>query len=206
MFEDADLVQRDVLVLRATAPPDAQFSVLDERGREIGRVLAEGELVGKNVPTRLVLYDQKQMPVLALERSAHYADTPEVSVVDGRGHPVETGWRVCTMKPERGRRRREAGGVFMTIRDSTKAEVGSYAQALPPEGDYRLGSTFLYTITAEVTSELRLAALGFAIHFTERSSRFPAWMLKPLPKLGLAWPGSANGTESRAALDQRPLA
>ena len=197
MFEDSDLLQRDMIVLRATAPPDAQFSVLDDRGREIGRVVAEGELVAKNVPTRLVLYDHRHMPVLALERSVHSdlsgafpAHIPEYSVVDGRGQPVETGWRVLTMKPERPRRRR-AGGGFL-IRDSTKADVGSYAQALPPEGDYRLGATFLFTITAEVTSELRLAALGFAINFTESSSRFPAWMLKRLPKIGgLAWPGSA---------------
>jgi len=38
VFEDSDLLRHDVLVLRATAPPDAQFSVLDEAGREVGHV------------------------------------------------------------------------------------------------------------------------------------------------------------------------
>ena len=42
MFEDSDLLPRDTLVLRATAPPDAQFSLLDETGREIGCAVAEG--------------------------------------------------------------------------------------------------------------------------------------------------------------------
>ena len=31
MFEDSDLIQRDTLVLRATAPPDAQFSGFPKR-------------------------------------------------------------------------------------------------------------------------------------------------------------------------------
>jgi hypothetical protein len=48
-------LQRNTLVLRATSPPDAQFSVLDETGREIGRVVGEGRL-SRNEPAQLVLY------------------------------------------------------------------------------------------------------------------------------------------------------
>jgi hypothetical protein len=62
-------------------------------------------------------------------------------------------------------------------------------RAVQPRG--RSGT--LFTITAEVSPELRLAALRYAINSTESSSRFPAWMVKRLPNGGLAWPGSANG-------------
>ena len=200
MFEDSDLLRRDVLVLRATAPPDAQFSVLDETGREIGRVIAEGRLV-RNAPTRLVLYDRQHTPVLGVERREYSIEgglnIPEYGVVDGRAQPVEDGRRVYTMKLERGRRFIREVGVFQTIRDATKADVGSFAQALPPQGDHRLGATFLFTITAEVSPELRLAALGYAINSTESSSRFPAWMVKRVPKGGLAWPGSAPAALTR---------
>ncbi len=65
MFEDSDLLQRNMLVLRATATPDAQFSVLNKMGREIGRVVAERGLVRKGPPL-LVLYDRQHTPVLAL--------------------------------------------------------------------------------------------------------------------------------------------
>jgi hypothetical protein len=41
MFELPDLLHCDALMLRATAPPDAQCFVLDERRREIGRVVAD---------------------------------------------------------------------------------------------------------------------------------------------------------------------
>lgn len=187
MFEDSDLLQRETLVLRATAPPDAQFAVLDETGREIGRVVAEGGLVEKH-PARLVLYDRQHRPVLAVERDGHFDNSiPDCSIVDGRGQPVETSWRVLTIKGRDGR--------SWTIRDGTKAEVGSIAPALPPEGDHRLGVTFLFTITEEVSSELRLAALGFFINFAEGCSRWRAWMLKRLPKIGQTWPGSAAGKE-----------
>jgi len=189
MFEDSDLLQRDMLVLRATAPPDAQFLVLDETGREIGRLIAEGELLRKKAPSRLVLYDRRQTRVLAVERHKHDDNRiPGCDVVDGRGQPVQQR-RVFTLKMERGRMR--DAGLFMSIRDSTEAEVGSFAMALPPEGDYRLGATFLFTITAVVTSELRLAALGWAINAAESFSRWPARRLKRFPRGGLAWPGSA---------------
>jgi hypothetical protein len=74
--------------------------------------------------------------------------------------------------------------------------VGSIAPALPPEGDHRLGLTFLFTISAEVSSELRLAALAFVINFAEGfSKRGSAWMLKGSSKIGQAWPGSAAAAE-----------
>jgi hypothetical protein len=192
MFEDSDLLRRDTLVLRATAPPDAQFSVLDETGREIGRVISEGGLVEEILAARLVLYDGQQTRVLAVER--HDAllegtlDVPGFDVVDGRGQPVKDGRRVYTIKVH--------GGRPWTIRDRTKAEVGSIAPALPPEGDHRLGLTFLFTITAEVSSELRLGALAFVINFAEGfSQRGSAWMLKGPSKIGQAWPGSAAAPE-----------
>src|SRR5215831_3466607 len=66
VIEDSDLLHRNVLVLRATAPPDAQFSVLDKTGREIGRVTAEGGFV-RWKPARLALYDRQHTPVLFVE-------------------------------------------------------------------------------------------------------------------------------------------
>lgn len=189
MFEDSDLLQRETLVLRATSPPDVQFSVLDEMGREIGRVLADGNLVRGNVPTRLVLYDRQHTRLLVVERRGHSSDgtfdIPEYTIVDGLGRPVEDGRRVFTMKIKYGRP--------WTIKDSTKAEVGSLALARPPEGDYRSGLTLLFTITAEVTPQLRLAVLGFAVNVAEGLSRGPAWIIKGSPKSRglMAWPGSA---------------
>jgi hypothetical protein len=189
VFEDSDLLQRNVLVLRATSAPDAQFTVLDETGGEIGRVVAHGGLVGK-APARLVLYDRQHTPLLVVERFEGH-DGTEARYMDGRGQPL--GERLFTLKQQGRFLRRSATGLGWAIRDSRKAEVGSFARALPPEGDYRLGVTHLFTITAAVTSELRLAALGWIINLAEDESRRPAWMLKGVSKLGLAWPGSANG-------------
>jgi len=186
MFEDSDLLQRDVLVLRATSPPDAQFSVLDEAGRVIGSVVAEGGLVEKH-PARLVLYDRQHAPVLVVEHFRKHGETA-FRYIDGQGQEIDLG--LIRLKHQRGRRRR---GFSYTFRDARKAEVGSFAQALPPEGDHRLGVTFLFTITAAVSSELRLAALGFTIGLVDDMSRKPAWMLKGTPKLGQTWPGFANG-------------
>jgi hypothetical protein len=188
MFEDSDLLRRDVLVLRATAPPDAQFSVLDETGREIGRVVAQGGLVQKE-PARLVLHDRQHTPLLVVERFEGH-DGTEARYMDGRGQPL--GERLFTLKQQGRFLRRSATGLGWAIRDSRKAEVGSFAMALPPEGDYRLGVTHLFTITAEVTPEVRLAALGWIINLADKESRKPAWMLRTVPKLGLAWPGSAS--------------
>ena len=191
MIQDSDLLRHDVLVLSATAPPDAQFAVLDERGREIGRVVAEGGLVGKE-PARLVLYDCQHTHVLVVERFEKYGDTA-FRYIDGQGQEIDLG--LVRSKPQRGFRRR--GFMSYTFRDARKAEVGSFVQALPPQGDYRPGVTFVITITAEVTSELRLAALGYAIFSAELLSRGPAWVVKRLPKAGLAWPGSAPGPNGR---------
>jgi hypothetical protein len=185
MFDDSDLLQRDTLVLRATAPPDAQFSVFDETGREIGRVVGEGSL-SRNEPERLVLYDRQHRPVLVVEHFKTHGDTA-VRYTDGQGQPIREG--IWVKQQGRFFRHRPA----YTIRDARKAEVGSYAFALPPEGDHRLGITVLFTITAAVSSELRLAALGWTISIADDMSRRPAWMLKGLPEVGQAWPGSANG-------------
>jgi len=186
MFEDSDLLQRNTLVLRATAPPDAQFSVLDETGREIGRVIAEGGLVQKK-PAQLVLYDPQHTPVLVVEHFERHGETA-ARYLDGQGQPIDN--RLIRLKQQGGFLRKRPVYAF---RDARKAEVGSYAFALPPGGDHRLGVTFLFTITAEVSSELRLAALGFTIELVDGMSRKPAWMLKGVPKLGQAWPGSSNG-------------
>jgi len=90
MFEDSDLLQRNTLVLRATSPPDAQFSVLDETGREIGRVVGEGRL-SRNEPAQLVLYDRQQTSVLAVERREENDDGTRVvrpyKYIDGYGQP-----------------------------------------------------------------------------------------------------------------------
>jgi hypothetical protein len=193
MFEDSDLLQHDVLVLRFTAPPDAQFSVLDETGREIGRVVAEGGLV-REEPARLALYDRQHTPVLVVERFERYGRT-ETRYIDGRGQPIDN--RLIRMKlPGLFSKRPRPRSVF-TLTDSRKAEVAGVALALPPEGDHRLGVTFLLTITAEPTSDLRLAALALAITFTENMSRSTAWLLKKSPKAGQPWPGSASEALTR---------
>jgi hypothetical protein len=193
MFEDSDLLQHDVLVLRATSPPDAQFSVLDETGREIGRVVGEGRL-SRNEPAQLVLYDRQQTRVLAVERREENDDGARVvrpyKYVDGQGQLIRED--LIRLKQQGSFfRKRQSSGPALTIRDARKAEVGSFAQALPPAGDHRLGVTFLFTITAEVTSELRLAALGYAVNFAEGLSRRHAWLVKQFGKTGQEWPGSA---------------
>jgi len=108
---------------------------------------------------------------------------------DGQGQPIDK----RLIKPEQLRH----GGLFgrgfsttVTIRDRGKADIGSVAQALPPDGDHRLGATCLFTISPEVTPELRLAALAYAISHTERLSSLPAFLVKQFPKIGQAWPGS----------------
>jgi hypothetical protein len=187
MFEDSDLLQQDVLVLRATAPPDDQFTVLDEKGREIGRVIAEEGLGGGKQSAWLVLYDRQHTPLLIVEHPQRHDET-RASYLDGHGQPIDS--RLVRLK---------LPGVFgkrpheYTFRDARKREVGSYAFALPPEGDHRLGVTLLFTMTEAVSRELRLATLGFAIDMADGMSRKAAWMLKGTPGIGQAWPGSANG-------------
>lgn len=188
VFEDSDLLRHDVLVLRATAPPDALFSVFDETGREIGRVIAEGGLVRKK-PARLVLYDRQHTHVLVVEHVEEHGETT-MRFTDGQGQPIDIG--LVRLKPQGSLFRRRASPCW-TFRDARKEEVGSYAIALPPEGDHRLGVTILFRITAAVSSELRLATLGVAIFTADSVSRQPAWILKRPPKAPLAWPGSANG-------------
>jgi hypothetical protein len=185
MFEDSDLLQRNMLVLRATSAPDAQFSVLDETGREISRVVAEGGLVEKH-PARLVLYDRQHAPVLVVEHFRKHGEAA-FRFIDGQGQEIDLG--LIRLKHQSGGRRR--GFTSYTLRNATKAEVGGFAQALPPDGDHRLGVTLLLTITAEVTSEQRLAALGHVIFMAERLSRSPTWIVKRGAKTGQAWPGSA---------------
>jgi hypothetical protein len=109
-----------------------------------------------------------------------------IEVFDGGGQPAER-HQVLAMKGYR----HDQGGPVIPIIDSDKREVGSFAGAKPPEGDHRLGVTFLFTITAEVSPEFRLAALGVAVALAEKQSRLPRWMIKRLPKAGVAWPGGA---------------
>ena len=61
------------------------------------------------------------------------------------------------------------GAVGASVARSTrsktqaKTEVGNFAWGRPPDGDHELGLTNVLTITAEITAELRLVALGWAI-------------------------------------------
>jgi hypothetical protein len=186
MFEDSDLLLRDVVMLRATAPPDAQFSVLDETGREISRVVAEGGLVRKK-PARLVLYDRQHTPILVVEHFEEHGETG-LRFTDGQGQEIDFSLIRPKMQGNLFRRRREP---TWALRDARKAEVGSYSMALPPEGDQRLGATFLFRITAAVSPELRLAALGHVIFVADSVSRQPAGILNRPSRAALAWPGSA---------------
>jgi hypothetical protein len=186
MFEESGLLQRDILVLRATSRPDAQFTVLDEAGREIGHVTKEPK---SRRSEALVLYDRRGIRVLSVE--GHDGDR-SIMVFDGGGEPAER-HQVFAMKGYR----HDQGGPVIPIIDSDKSEVGSFAGAKPPEGDHRLGVTFLFTITAEVSPEFRLAALVGAIGVTEKQSRQHRWIVKRLPKLGVAWPGSTPEASTR---------
>jgi len=179
MFQDSDLLQRDVLVLRATAPPDAQFSVLDETGREVGHVTKEPK---SRKCEELVLFDRRGTRVLSVE--GHDGDG-RIEVFDGGGQPVGRKQQVFAMKGYR----HHQGGPVIPIIDSDKTEVGSFANAKPPEGDHRFGVTFLFTIAGDVSPEFRLAALGVAVGFTEKQSRQHRWIIKRLPKAGVPWPG-----------------
>lgn len=183
MFEESDLLQRDLLVLRFA---DAQFTVLDEAGREIGHVTKEPK---SRRSEELVLYDRRGTRVLSVE--GHDGDG-RIKVFDGGGQPAER-HQVFAMKGYR----RGQGVPVIPIIDSDKTEVGSFASAKPPEGDHRLGVTFLFTITAEVSPEFRLAALGAAVAMAETQSRLPRWAVKRLPKLGVAWPGGTSEAQMR---------
>ncbi len=196
-----------MLVFRATVPPDVHFCVLDAAGVEIGRIVEE-EMHSQNGQAWLVLYDRQHTRVLEVEKAEYDSDggrgDPATTVIDGRDQLVTSGtdWRgwIRDASGQRiGRLKHSFRGptlLHTTIQDSTKTEVGSFDLGRPPDGDHRLGLTFVLTITADITSELRLAALGYVISFTEQFGK-PGWMLKHLPKVGLAWPGSALGPDGR---------
>jgi hypothetical protein len=196
VIKDSELLRPGVFVLRATAPPDAQFAVLDESAREIGRVVGEGRL-SRGEPARLLLYDRQDARVLTVERRDSDNDGVrqiEATVLDDLDRPLGKG--LFTMKRQ-GRifRRRTAVFFDFTIRDHAKTDVGGFTMARPPQGDQRLGATYLFTNTAEATSQVRLAALGFCINFVERESRKPGWMLTRLANGGIAWPGGTDSTQ-----------
>jgi hypothetical protein len=204
VFEASGLLERDQLVCRAAARPDAYFGLLDETGREIGRVI-EQDLANQDVPTWLVVYDRQNTPVLAVEKGRYSSDgrSNPSRILDGQGVLVTGrtdghGW-VQSASGERLLRvqaRLRPVGTF-TIEDSTRTETATLTFATPPAGDDRPGLTFLLTITAQIPRELRLAVLGHAISLSEDYSHHPGWMLKAFAKAGIGWPGGMPPTLRR---------
>jgi hypothetical protein len=182
---DSALLQHTTLVVRATAPPEAAISVLDDGGREVGRVLSEAPK-----PSRLVLYDAEHTRLLTLKPWRRDEETYEY--LDGHGHPIDK--RLVSLNQQGGFIRKRP---VMMIRDSTKAELGSLAQALPPAGDHRNGVTLLFAITADAAPELRRVALAHAIELAAHLASRSAWIVKQFAKTGVPWPGSATTVESR---------
>ena len=130
-------------------------------------------------PVWLVVYDREKTRVLAVEKGEYSSEGPRrnpIAIIDGQGQPVSVGrdWRgwfrdasgqrICRIMRRRGGGLR---GPLYTIQDPSKAEVGNFAWGRPPDGDHELGLTNVLAITAEITAELRLVALGWAITITE---------------------------------------
>ena len=209
MFSTSDLLRRNLLVFRATVPPNAHLRVLGERGVEIGRVVEE-ETGLQDGQVWLAVYDRENTRVLAVEKGEYDSDGDRMNpivIIDGRGQPVTKGrdWRgwfrdasgqrIGTIKKKKGPSFvRGFRGPFVTIHEPTRREVGNFALGRPPDGDVQLGFTYVLTITADITAELRLVALGWAITRTEGRSRSgrSLWMLKRLARVGVAWPGCVD--------------
>lgn len=203
MVEMSDLLTRDMLVLRATAPPNAQFNVLDERGRRIGRVVEE-DTESPYGTGWLVVYDREKTRVLASEQGSYNSDGQRqnpLTVIDGRGRPIteKTDWRgwLLDASGQRIGRLKRGRKLVTTIKDPAKTEVGRLMLGRPPDGDHLLGVTFVLTITADTSDELRLAALGYVVNLATSMSGTNQWLLKQVAKGGSAWPGSAGGPECR---------
>ena len=203
MFSTSDLLTRDLVVFRATVAPNACLRLLGERGVEIARVVEE-ETDLPDGPVWLTVYDRENTRVLAVEKrelSSEGHRVNPIAIIDGQGQPVTEGWdwrhcfRDASGQPICRIKRRRGGGLrgpLCTIKDPTKTEVGNLWRGLPPDGDHQLGHTHVLTITAEITAELRLVALGWAISRIEVYSTMPPRALKSLARLGVAWPGCAD--------------
>jgi len=207
MFDDSELLQRDRLVFRVIFAPDAYFGVLDETGVEIGRVVEEGTS-SQDGQAWLVVYDRRRTRVLAVEKAEYDSErsrTNSETIVDGQNHLVTNtidwrGWMRDASGQRIGRLKHSVSRrtlLHTTIQDASKTEVGSLDLGRPPAGDQRPGLTFVLTITARITRELRLATLGHVVSLTENFQISRLLKRRPWPaELGLAWPGSENGTES----------
>jgi hypothetical protein len=200
MFEPSDLLRRDLLVLRATVATDASFCVLDELGNEIGHVVEE-ELRSEHGTAWLVVYDRENLPLLAAEKGRKDSDghrSNGYTVIDGRGQLVATASR----RP--GGAIRDASGKRIgkvkahsfsretahSIIDAAKTKVATYALGRPPQRDDRIGLTLVLTTAVEISSALRLAALGFAISYTDDLSPMNHSHLETVAKyVGVTWPG-----------------
>ena len=205
MFSTSDLLKRDLVVLRGTVSPNAYLRLLGERGVEIAHVVEEDSGL-QDEPVWLAVYDRENTRVLAVEK-AEYSYSGEgrrvnpIAIIDGQGQPVTEGldrrhcFRDASGHPICRIKRRRGGGLrgpLYTIKDPTKTEIGNLWYGLPPDGDHQLGHTHVLTVTADITVELRLVALGWAISRIELYSTSSARTLKTLARIGVAWPGCAN--------------
>lgn len=203
MVSTSDLLRRDLVVFRTTVAPNAYLRLLGERGIEVARVVEE-ETGLQDGPVWLVVYDREKTRVLAVEKGEYSSEGPRrnpIAIIDGQGQPVSVGrdWRgwfrdasgqrICRIMRRRGGGLR---GPLYTIQDPSKAEVGNFAWGRPPDGDHELGLTNVLAITAEITAELRLVALGWAITITEVYAGMSPWGLKQIARVGVAWPGCTD--------------